>query len=389
MSAKKSAKARDPEVKNDIDYKNVDLLDEDKPIAGQKYVCLSFVSPEDILKDKNLFYFEKFIKHFDFKKSMDKYTQFLNFLSYKYSLDFQKISKDLEEFIIEEKEKLIDTTIEDDYKSYIDNSEKKLQQEFSELHNYQTNTRGIKIRGTFGSQEEAEQKCKMLREYDPNHDVYVGQVGLWMPFHPEAYKTGKVEYLEKELNELMYKKKENDEVNKDEFNKRVKDAKRKAIEENIAKATKEGNKLMQSIDEDGNLINADRMDVPGKNLLFGGGENDDVSTADLRRELFNGENIILDKDNDHGIGEILERKKNKEVSETDVAKTDVAKTDVAETEAAETDVAETEAAETDVDETDVAETDVPETNVDETDVDETDVTETDVTETDVPETDVD
>ena len=384
MSAKKSAKARDPEVKNDIDYKNVDLLDEDKPIAGQKYVCLSFVSPEDILKDKNLFYFEKFIKHFDFKKSMDKYTQFLNFLSYKYSLDFQKISKDLEEFIIEEKEKLIDTTIEDDYKSYIDNSEKKLQQEFSELHNYQTNTRGIKIRGTFGSQEEAEQKCKMLREYDPNHDVYVGQVGLWMPFHPEAYKTGKVEYLEKELNELMYKKKENDEVNKDEFNKRVKDAKRKAIEENIAKATKEGNKLMQSIDEDGNLINADRMDVPGKNLLFGGGENDDVSTADLRRELFNGENIILDKDNDHGIGEILERKKNKEVSETDVAKTDVAKTDVAETEAAETDVDET-----DVAETDVPETDVPETNVDETDVDETDVTETDVTETDVPETNVD
>ena len=54
MSAKKSAKARDPEVKNDIDYKNVDLLDEDKPIAGQKYVCLSFVSPEDILKEKNL-----------------------------------------------------------------------------------------------------------------------------------------------------------------------------------------------------------------------------------------------------------------------------------------------------------------------------------------------
>ena len=379
MSAKKSAKARDPEVKNDIDYKNVDLLDEDKPIAGQKYVCLSFVSPEDILKDKNLFYFEKFIKHFDFKKSMDKYTQFLNFLSYKYSLDFQKISKDLEEFIIEEKEKLIDTTIEDDYKSYIDNSEKKLQQEFSELHNYQTNTRGIKIRGTFGSQEEAEQKCKMLREYDPNHDVYVGQVGLWMPFHPEAYKTGKVEYLEKELNELMYKKKENDEVNKDEFNKRVKDAKRKAIEENIAKATKEGNKLMQSIDEDGNLINADRMDVPGKNLLFGGGENDDVSTADLRRELFNGENIILDKDNDHGIGEILERKKNKEVSETDVAKTDVAETEAAETDVDETDVAET----------DVPETDVPETNVDETDVDETDVTETDVTETNVDETDVD
>ena len=107
----------------------------------------------------------------------------------------------------------------------------------------------------------------------------------------------------------MCKKKENDEVNKDEFNKRVKEAKRKAIEENIAKAQKEGNKLMQSIDEEGNLINADRMDVPGKNLLFGDGENDDVSTADLRKELFDGENVVFDKNTDHGIGEILERQK--------------------------------------------------------------------------------
>jgi hypothetical protein len=315
MSTKKNAKVNEQEVKTAEESKYIDLLDEDKPIAGQKYVCLSFVSPEDILKNKNLFYFEKFLKHFDFKKSIDKYTQFLNFLSFKYNLDFQKLSTDLEEFVMEEKEKLVETTIEDDYKSFVDNSEKKLQEEFSESHNYQTNTRGIKVRGTFASQEEAEMRCKMLREQDPNHDVYVGQVGLWMPFHPEAYKTGKVEYLEKELNELMSKKKESDEVSKEEFHKRVKDAKRKAIEENIAKAEKEGNKLMQTIDEDGNLINADRMDVPGKNLLFGDGENDDVSTADLRSELFDGENVVLDKNNDHGVGEILERQKERENNE--------------------------------------------------------------------------
>ena len=40
---------------------------------------------------------------------------------------------------------------------------------------------------------------------DPNHDVYVGPVGVWMPFHPEAYMTGRVEHLEKELNELNIK----------------------------------------------------------------------------------------------------------------------------------------------------------------------------------------
>ena len=32
--------------------KYIDLLDEDKPIAGQKFTCVSFVSPENILQDK-------------------------------------------------------------------------------------------------------------------------------------------------------------------------------------------------------------------------------------------------------------------------------------------------------------------------------------------------
>ena len=33
--------------------KYVDLLDEDKPLAGQKFACISFVSPEKILKEKS------------------------------------------------------------------------------------------------------------------------------------------------------------------------------------------------------------------------------------------------------------------------------------------------------------------------------------------------
>ena len=41
----------------------IDLLDEDKPIAGQKFTCLSFLSPEKIIKQKEMFYFEQFIKH--------------------------------------------------------------------------------------------------------------------------------------------------------------------------------------------------------------------------------------------------------------------------------------------------------------------------------------
>ena len=41
---------------------------------------------------------------------------------------------------------------------------------------------------------------------------------------------------------------------KEEFDKRLKDTKRKAIEENIKLAEKSGNVLTQTMDEEGNLI---------------------------------------------------------------------------------------------------------------------------------------
>ena len=85
------------------DPKYIDLLDEDLPIAGQKFACLSFVSPENILKQKDLYYFNQFLKQYDFNKSLEKFTQFLNFVAYKYKVDFDKLTKDLKEFSDEEK----------------------------------------------------------------------------------------------------------------------------------------------------------------------------------------------------------------------------------------------------------------------------------------------
>jgi hypothetical protein len=46
----------------------------------------------------------------------------------------------------------------------------------------------------------------------------------------------------------------NEEKAKEDFEKRVKDVKKKAIEENIKNAKKSGNKLTQTVDEDGNLV---------------------------------------------------------------------------------------------------------------------------------------
>ena len=131
MSAKKSAKAKKENLETAENTKYVDLLDEDKPIAGQKFACLSFISPEEIIKNKQLFFFEKFLKNFEFKKTFEKYTQFLNFLSYKYNVDFNKLTKDMEEFVEEEKDNLFLTSLDDEYKSFIDAKEEQLTKEYN------------------------------------------------------------------------------------------------------------------------------------------------------------------------------------------------------------------------------------------------------------------
>lgn len=285
--------------------KHADLLDEDKPLAGQKFVCLSFVSPEKIIKQREIFMFEKFVEQWDFSKSMEKFTQFLSFVSYKYSVNFDKLTQDLQEFAIEEKDKIFFTSLSDEYKTYLDAHEDKLEEEFNQEQEFQTSTRGIKVRGSFPSQQEAELRCKMLRELDPNHDVYVGPVGMWMPFHPEAYKTGRVEYLEQELNELMNEKDKNEKSAKQEFDKRVREAKENAMEENKRKAEETGAKLTQTMNKDGELVSINSLNTSEIALLQESeSKNKEISVSDIRKELFEGENIVTEKDGDHGLSKL-------------------------------------------------------------------------------------
>jgi hypothetical protein len=275
--------------------KYVDLLEEDKGIAGQKFVCVSFCSPEKILKEKQLFFFEQFLKKWEFSKSMEKFIQFLNFISFKYNISFDDVSNDFKDFVKEENDSLSKVNMDDDYKTFIDNNEEELQKKFDLAHNFQTSTRGLKIRGSYPTQEEAEMRCKLLREVDPNHDVYVGPVGLWMPWDPEAYKTGRVEYMEEELNQLMHEKSKNESNAKSAFDQRVKETKQKAIEENIKAAEKSGNILTQTIDEQGNLIGVNNINTQEAKLK----EKENISTADICMELFEGENVVTGN-TDHG-----------------------------------------------------------------------------------------
>ena len=274
---------KNPDGSTNSNY--VDLLEEDKPISGQKFCCVSFISPENILKQKNHFFFEEFLKHYDFSKSVQKFTQFLNFLSFKYSFDFDSVMKDFQEYMKSEKETFSNNSIRDEYKNFLDANEERLEKEFNIAHDFQTSVRGFKNRGNYSTQEEAELRAKLLREVDPNHDIYVGPVGMWMPWEPEAYKTGRVEYLEDELNQLMSEKNKNEAQAKQEFEKRVLDAKKKAIQENKKIAKKTGNKLTQNINEQGQLVGVNNT------IENEFDSKDNVSSADISKELFEGDNV--------------------------------------------------------------------------------------------------
>jgi len=272
--------------------KYVDLLDVDKPIAGQAFGCFSFISPEKILKQREMFYFEEFIKQWDMNKSMEKFHQFLNFISFKYKLQFDEVIKDFENYVKEERETIIKSQMEDDYKTYLDREEENLEKEFNVKHNFQTSVKGFKSRGNFPTQEEAELRAKLVRELDPDFDIFVGPVGTWLLWDPEAYKTGRVEYMEEELNQLASEKKKNEQVAKTTFEQRIKETKQKAIDENKKNAEKHGNVVTQDIDKEGNLVGAGRNTIE---QTFDTKDIDSISVADIRSELFEGDNVVVGK----------------------------------------------------------------------------------------------
>ena len=86
----------------------------------------------------------------------------------------------------------------------------------------------------------------------------------------------------------MKEKDNNDRRAKDEFERRVKDTKQRAMEENKKLAKETGNKLTQNITKDGELVGIEGMNTIEASL---GQQGENLSAADIRKELFTGENI--------------------------------------------------------------------------------------------------
>jgi hypothetical protein len=183
-----------------IPTKQQDFLDEDPAIRGQNYVCLSFISPEDLLRDKDAFMFEKYLEKFSV--DMNKIS---NELSDKFPEVGQVLSnlKDVYPQIFNPAE------IQEDFRFFKSTESERLDKEFHELKEFRTSVRGIKVRGVFDTVVEAKNRADFLKRQGDKFDIFIGQVGCWCPWSPNPNDIADSEYAETQLNTFMKQYKDN------------------------------------------------------------------------------------------------------------------------------------------------------------------------------------
>lgn len=65
------------------------------------------------------------------------------------------------------------------------------------------NAKGIKIRGVYNSLEDAKKRCEQIRQFDKVFNVFVGEVGAWLPWDDDPESAEEAVYAEEKLNQLM------------------------------------------------------------------------------------------------------------------------------------------------------------------------------------------
>jgi len=175
----------------------IDYLTVDDPIPGQNWVCLSFLSPEALVQEKDAFKVSKFLQ--SYCKKLD--------------LKFDDVYNE--------------------YKDFCYKYEDKLQQEYDEKNNFKTSLRGLKIRGVYNMKEEAEKRAEKLTKNDSGFSTFVGQVGYWLPWDPNPDRVESEVFQNKELNNMMAEYEKNN-INRDIFyeqekRERIRDAAEKRL----------------------------------------------------------------------------------------------------------------------------------------------------------------
>ena len=228
-------------------------LEADKEIPGQHYVALSFLSPNAVLENKNVHLFSEFLKDYEIQYKIKSTETFVMAQVAALQTALSSVQDRIAELqtrtgplevadlsgvatIVGElrKTQTSDTVaaleahvkanmadfkkgaIQEAYDTFMYKNRKKLEDDFFAANSFRTTVQGLKVRGVFDTYGEAVNRAKTLQKLDPSFNVYVGQVGFWLPWDPDPHTVADQEYADDQLNQLMKKYKEN-EATRDEL----------------------------------------------------------------------------------------------------------------------------------------------------------------------------
>lgn len=213
-------------------------LTDDPEIAAQRWCLLSFISPENVLARKDPFFFASFLKQYEFQLRSKGLEQFLvktiQTINGKLEAEAVNLEKldlsgaalacrnstlrmetfltDFHGYVKGNLKEMSASKLQEEYDDYMYKNSAQLEDDFFAKNNFRTTVRGLKIRGAYSTKEEAEMRAKKLQKMDADHNIFVGQVGKWLPWDPKPSDIADQEYAEEELNTLMKKYKENEEA---------------------------------------------------------------------------------------------------------------------------------------------------------------------------------
>jgi len=170
--------------KNEDTGEVIDYLDEDPEIPTQKYCIVSFLSPEKVIQDKQRFMFSKFIEFMNYDWKVKGLEHFMAFLSKKYTLPVDKLLEDAAEFAKVRDAEIKATDLEEQYQVFLLKHEKELQEAYDTKVEFRTNVRGVKVRRSLATAEEAQVMAKVFQRKYPKDNIYIGKVGAWLPWDP-------------------------------------------------------------------------------------------------------------------------------------------------------------------------------------------------------------
>ena len=217
------------------------FLEADDEIRGQKYACLSFLTPSrGILRNKDLFFISKFLEFYAMDYKIRSTESFLlgqlravqtalsdveillsNSVSTEKTADLvekitlargalsRNVSADLETYVKENITDFKESAIVESYEKYMIVNRQRLEDEFHKANDFQTTLHGLKVRGVYSTSEQATARAKLLNKKDPYFNVYVADVGEWLPWDPNPEDVQESSYQNEELNKLMTAYKDN------------------------------------------------------------------------------------------------------------------------------------------------------------------------------------